>query len=100
MDMVMVPFKFKNYISNLTKLVNSGQISMSIIDDSIRRILRVKFIAGLFEHPKTNRSLLGMVGNPREIAREAVHKSLVLLKNGNKGSSGSTTVGTTIVVGI
>ncbi|GLJ58470.1 hypothetical protein SUGI_1486010 [Cryptomeria japonica] len=91
MDMVMVPFKFKNYISNLTKLVNSGQISMSKIDDSIRRILRVKFIAGLFEHPKTDRSLLGMVGNPRNSQRSGSQVT---------GSSGSMTVGTTIVVGI
>ncbi|GLJ58469.1 hypothetical protein SUGI_1451010 [Cryptomeria japonica] len=85
MDMVMVPFKFENYISNLIELVNSGQISMSIIDDAIRRILRVKFIVGFFKHPKTDRSLLGMVGNPVKIAREAVRKSLVLLKNRNGG---------------
>lgn len=83
-DMVMVPFKFQTYIDELTALVNSNVISMSRIDDAVRRILRVKFVAGLFEHPKTDRSLLGMVGNlaHRELAREAVRKSLVLLKNG------------------
>ncbi|GLJ25072.1 hypothetical protein SUGI_0479650 [Cryptomeria japonica] len=60
----------ENYISNLKELVNSGQISISRIDDAVRRILTVKFIVGLFEHPKTDRSLLGMVGNlaHREIA--------------------------------
>lgn len=86
-DMVMVPFNFEKFISNFTEVANSGEISMSRIDDAVRRILRVKLIAGLFEHPKTDRSLLGMVGNPahREIAREAVQKSLVLLKNGNRG---------------
>ncbi|KAH9324700.1 hypothetical protein KI387_004878, partial [Taxus chinensis] len=135
-DMVMVPFQFQTFINNLTDLVKTDQISMSRIDDAVRRILRVKFIAGLFEQPKTNRSLLGMVGNPahRVIAREAVRKSLVLLKNGKtpeklllplnknakrilvagshadnlgyqcggwtiswEGSSGATTIGTTIL---
>lgn len=57
---------------------------MSRIDDAVERILRVKFIAGLFENPLTDRSLLDTVGSKihRELAREAVRKSLVLLKNG------------------
>ncbi|KAK9115856.1 hypothetical protein Sjap_014803 [Stephania japonica] len=56
---------------------------MDRIDDAVRRILRVKFVSGIFEHPMADRSLLGMVGDEkhREVAREAVRKSLVLLKN-------------------
>ncbi|GLJ25075.1 hypothetical protein SUGI_0479680 [Cryptomeria japonica] len=62
--------KMNSDSNNLKELVNSGKISISRIDDAVRRILTVKFIVGLFEHPKTDRSLLGMVGNlaHREIA--------------------------------
>ncbi|XP_052186954.1 uncharacterized protein LOC127797836 isoform X2 [Diospyros lotus] len=83
-DMVMVPFRYKLFLEDLTCLVESGKISISRIDDAVERILRVKFIAGLFEHPLTDRSLLDTVGCKlhRELAREAVRKSLVLLKNG------------------
>ncbi|XP_019052367.1 PREDICTED: lysosomal beta glucosidase-like [Nelumbo nucifera] len=83
-DMVMIPFKYQRFITDLTDLVTTGQVPVSRIDDAVRRILRVKFIAGLFEQPMANRSLLGLVGQKRhrELAREAVRKSLVLLKNG------------------
>ncbi|WZY70590.1 hypothetical protein YC2023_002830 [Brassica napus] len=83
-DMVMVPFKYERFIHDLTDLVQSGEVPMARIDDAVERILRVKFVAGLFEHPLTDRSLLGTVGctEHRELGREAVRKSLVLLKNG------------------
>ncbi|KAG2311973.1 hypothetical protein Bca4012_026493 [Brassica carinata] len=83
-DMVMVPFKYERFIYDLTDLVQSGEVSMARIDDAVERILRVKFVAGLFEHPLTDRSLLGTIGckEHRELGREAVRKSLVLLKNG------------------
>jgi beta-glucosidase len=57
---------------------------MSRIDDAVRRILRVKFTMGLFEHPLADYSLVKQLGSQehRELAREAVRKSLVLLKNG------------------
>ncbi|KAL1222051.1 putative beta-D-xylosidase 6 [Cardamine amara subsp. amara] len=83
-DMVMVPFKYEQFIQDMTNLVESGEISMARVNDAVERILRVKFVAGLFEHPLTDRSLLPTVGckEHRELAREAVRKSLVLLKNG------------------
>ncbi|GMG98318.1 hypothetical protein Nepgr_000158 [Nepenthes gracilis] len=83
-DMVMVPLRYDKFLEDLTNLVESGEIPMSRIDDAVERILRVKFAAGLFEHHFTNRSLLNTVGCQlhRELAREAVQKSLVLLKNG------------------
>ncbi|KAH0893378.1 hypothetical protein HID58_055807 [Brassica napus] len=83
-DMVMVPYKYEKFINELTSLVKDGKILMSRIDDAVERILRLKFTAGLFEHPFSDRSLLKFVGckEHREIAREAVRKSLVLLKNG------------------
>ncbi|XP_010256651.1 PREDICTED: uncharacterized protein LOC104596995 isoform X1 [Nelumbo nucifera] len=83
-DMVMVPFRYNEFMDALVYLVESGEIPMSRIDDAVERILRVKFVAGLFEHPFTDRSLLDMVGCKmhRKLAQEAVRKSLVLLKNG------------------
>ncbi|GFP91203.1 beta-glucosidase bogh3b [Phtheirospermum japonicum] len=83
-DMVMVPFRYELFLDEFLSLVEAGEISMARIDDAVERILRVKFISGVFEHPLTDRSLLDVVGcKPhRELAREAVRKSLVLLKNG------------------
>jgi len=82
-DMSMAPSSWYSFITNLKALVNSSQVSQSRIDDAVRRILRIKFRAGLFEHPYTDRTLLSSFGSAehREVAREAVRKSLVLLKN-------------------
>ncbi|CAA7401324.1 unnamed protein product [Spirodela intermedia] len=72
------------FISDLTDLVLSGQVTISRIEDAVRRILRVKLVIGLFERPMADRSLSGMLGHAahRTLAREAVRRSLVLLKNG------------------
>ncbi|MBN2442450.1 MAG: glycoside hydrolase family 3 C-terminal domain-containing protein [Spirochaetales bacterium] len=94
-DMLMEPNSWQSCISNLRTLVNNGQIPQSRIDDAVSRILRVKFKLGLFENPYANRNLLNTVGSAahRAVAREAVRKSLVLLKNENvlplSGNSGS-----------
>ncbi|CAL4964557.1 unnamed protein product [Urochloa decumbens] len=87
-DMVMIPYTYTEFISDLTALVNNGTIPMSRIDDAVRRILRVKFTMGLFESPYGDATLAGELGKPehRELAREAVRRSLVLLKNGGKGA--------------
>ncbi|GAA0171320.1 glucosidase [Lithospermum erythrorhizon] len=84
-DMVMVPESFTEYIDALTSLVKNNVIPMSRIDDAVMRILRVKFTMGLFENPMGDLSLANQLGSKehRELAREAVRKSLVLLKNGN-----------------
>ncbi|XP_057808276.1 uncharacterized protein LOC131022769 isoform X1 [Salvia miltiorrhiza] len=87
-DMVMVPYTYLEFIEELTNLVKKGVISMSRIDDAVERILRVKFIMGLFEQPLSDRTMLRHLGSQehRQLAREAVRKSLVLLKNGKDGS--------------
>ncbi|XP_061358060.1 uncharacterized protein LOC133302315 isoform X4 [Gastrolobium bilobum] len=86
-DMVMVAFRFEQFIEDLTFLIESGQVPISRIDDAVERILRVKFAAGLFEFPLSDRSLLDIVGcKVRDLAREAVRRSLVLLKNGKDRS--------------
>ncbi|KAF3579692.1 hypothetical protein DY000_02031884 [Brassica cretica] len=84
-DMVMVPWEYKEFLEKLTNLVNGGYIPMSRIDDAVRRVLRVKFSLGLFENPFAEESSLATeFGSEehREVAREAVRKSMVLLKNG------------------
>lgn len=47
----MVPYNYQEYIKDMTDLVNMNVIPMSRIDDAVRRILRVKYIMGLFENP-------------------------------------------------
>lgn len=59
---IMVPFDYKKFLEDLIFLVESGRISMSRIDDAVERILRVKFVSGLFEHPFSDSSLLDVVG--------------------------------------
>lgn len=83
-DMVMVPIKFSEFIDDLTNLVKNKYIPMDRIDDAVGRILQVKFISGLFEKPLADLSLVNELGKQehRNLAREAVRKSLVLLKNG------------------
>ncbi|WVZ14226.1 hypothetical protein V8G54_011792 [Vigna mungo] len=83
-DMVMVPLNFTEFIDGLTYLVKNNAIPMSRINDAVKRILRVKFAMGLFENPLADHSLVHQLGSKkhRKLAREAVRKSLVLLKNG------------------
>jgi len=85
MDMVMVPFDYKTFISTLTAAVENGDVPIERIDDAVRRILRVKAWLGMFENPFGREDLLPEVGSAehRQVAREAVRKSLVLLKNEN-----------------
>lgn len=82
-DMNMVPYNYKRYINTLTEAVESGDVPEARIDDAVRRILTVKFKLGLFERPTSDPALLDVVGHAdhRALAREAVAKSLVLLKN-------------------
>jgi len=89
LDMVMIPNGPKqqnNYIQFVTylkELVNEGKVSQERIDDAVTRILRIKFMMKLFERPYTDKKLLSSVGSPkhREVARQSVRESLVLLKN-------------------
>jgi beta-glucosidase len=79
----MVPFDAAKFIDTLTQAVENGDVPLSRIDDAVHRILLVKFEFGLFERPFADPALLDQVGSEahRAVAREAVHKSLVLLKN-------------------
>ncbi|KAK8951271.1 Beta-xylosidase/alpha-L-arabinofuranosidase 2 [Platanthera zijinensis] len=83
-DMVMIPTNYVKFIKDLTTLVNDKIVSMSRIDDAVSRILHLKFSVGLFDYPYADLSFADQLGRKehRELAREAVRKSLVLLKNG------------------
>ncbi|XP_059430405.1 uncharacterized protein LOC132164014 [Corylus avellana] len=83
-DMVMVPYRYELFVKDLISLVKEEKIPMERIDDAVERILRVKFVAGLFELNSSDRPSLDTIGCKlhRDLAREAVRKSLVLLKNG------------------
>lgn len=85
-DMFMVSEKWKEFIAQLKQHVRRGSVPMERIDDAVRRILTVKHAYGLFDKPRPAQrpwSNHASFGSPehRELAREAVRKSLVLLKN-------------------
>ena len=85
-DMNMVPYDYVRFIDTMQQAVAKGDIKEDRIDDAVRRILTVKFMLGLFNHPKTKRELSSSIRSEEhlELAREAVRKSLVLLKNENE----------------
>jgi beta-glucosidase len=85
-DMVMVPEDWLSALENLVAQVQSGEISEARIDEAVLRILKVKFESGLMQRglPSTQgRPLRSQVGSQehRDLARDAVRRSLVLLKN-------------------
>ncbi|MEO1188650.1 MAG: glycoside hydrolase family 3 N-terminal domain-containing protein [Pseudomonadota bacterium] len=87
-DMYMAPDSWEGLWHSTYKHVQSGRIPMERLDDAVRRILRVKMNAGLFDNPvkPSERPLAGdesLLGAPehRAIARQSVRESLVLLKN-------------------
>lgn len=69
----------------VVELVESGEIPVSRIDVSVRRLLKDKFTLGLFDNPYVDLDKVDIVGNPTfvEKGKEAQRKSLVLLKNDN-----------------
>ena len=90
LDMFMAPDSWKGLYENTLAQVKSGQIPMERLNDAVRRILRVKVRAGMFEKPKPSArpyagqfNLLGSSAH-RAVARQAVRESLVLLKNQGK----------------
>jgi len=91
LDMAMIPYgagetnNYIDFITDLKDLVNSGAVPISRVDDAVRRILRVKFDMGLFDTPQTETdpALTQAIGSDahRQIARQCVRESVVLLKN-------------------
>jgi beta-glucosidase len=85
-DMFMLPENWQQFIHHLHNHVELGTVPISRINDAVRRILSVKFASGLFNSPRPSERIwandvsFGAIAH-RNIAREAVRKSLVLLKN-------------------
>jgi beta-glucosidase len=101
LDMIMISQYYSKFIETLNEAVKRGDVPITRIDDAVRRILKVKFELGLFERPFAERDLLPLVGSPehRVVAREAVRKSLVLLKNNNSVLPVSKKISSVIVAG-
>ncbi len=92
LDMAMIPAgpgehnNYIDFIKDLKALVAEGKVPMDRIDDAVRRILRVKVQMGLFQNPYTDPSLTAKIGSAehRQVARDCVRQSLVLLKNSHQ----------------
>ncbi|HEU4852880.1 MAG TPA: glycoside hydrolase family 3 N-terminal domain-containing protein [Telluria sp.] len=80
-DMVMVPDDWKEFIANTIKQVEGGQIPMARIDDAVTRIIRVKLRANMRKPSASSFAGKQSALEAKALAREAVRKSLVLLKN-------------------
>ncbi len=90
LDMYMAPDSWKGLYESTLKHVKDGTIPMERLNDAVRRILRVKLLSGIFQKgaPSSrvnagNESLLALTKH-RDVARQAVRESLVLLKNNNQ----------------
>lgn len=83
LDMFMAPDSWRGLYVNTLAQARSGEISAARLDDAVRRILRVKAKLGVFDRDRALEGRTDVLGSPdhRGLAREAVRKSLVLLKN-------------------
>lgn len=81
-DMSMVPSSY-SFSDILVSLVKEGKVPMSRIDDAVRRILRVKFQLGLFEHPVPSAAAMANFARPAdaEVSLQAARETMTLLKN-------------------
>ena len=90
LDMYMAPDSWKGLYESTLQHVKDGTINIERLDDAVRRILRVKLLSGIFQKgaPSTranagNENLLALPEH-KNVARQAVRESLVLLKNNNQ----------------
>jgi beta-glucosidase len=84
LDMSMIPLDATGFTTNLTKAVADGKVTEDRINQSVARILTLKFRLGLFEHPLVDAGAANAaVENPaaHQLARKAAQESLVLLRN-------------------
>ena len=92
------------YRGNLAQLVKEGRVSVDLVDDAVRRILRKKFEMGLFDDPyrySDEKRAEKALNNPdhRKAALEVAQKSIVLLKNENQTLPISKSVKTIAFIG-
>ena len=81
-DMSMVPNDFSFY-DLLIEAVKNKEVSISRIDDAVKRILRLKFNLGLFDNPYPEKEAISNFGKPQyqALALDAAHEAMTLLKN-------------------
>jgi beta-glucosidase len=76
------------YLAAVRRGIKNGNISMSIIDERVKEVLRVKFWLGLFDHPYVqDPAQAGLIVHNKpaqELALKAAHEGIVLLKNDNR----------------
>ena len=87
--MVMVPEDWRTLYDNMLAQVRSGEITQARVDEAVTRILKVKFEFGLMERSLPSEraaAFADSIGSEahRELARDAVRRSLVMLKNDNE----------------
>lgn len=84
-DMSMVPYDYSFY-DTLIELAKDGEVPMKRIDEAVSRILRVKYMLGLFEKPYPNKNLVQRVATyaSREVNLQAAQEAMTLLKNDGK----------------
>ena len=84
-DMFMQPYQAADVMKSIVNAVENGKITKERVDDAVTRILRVKMEMGLFEDPmqKNTKSKVTELGSDeyRDIAKQLVEKSLVMVKN-------------------
>jgi beta-glucosidase len=81
---VDVELPFSGTYPNLSTLVNQGQVSQAAIDRSVTRVLKAKFLAGLFDDPYVDPAYAEKITNSPEhqqLALKAARESIILLKN-------------------
>jgi beta-glucosidase len=98
-DSEMVSTNIRDYGE---QLLSQGKITMARLDDAVRRILRIKFRAGLFEHPYVDQTKASdpssfLTASDRAAARKAGGESMVLLKNANQTLPLSATKSTAVI---
>ena len=83
--MIMPPYNYKSFYSDMYKALANGDINLSRVDDAVERILKIKIELDLFDQLPNDSLKLETVGSQKhkELARRAVRESQVLLKNEN-----------------
>lgn len=90
------------YGEHLAKAVKNGDVSQDYLDDSVRRMLKLKFQMGLFDHPFVDEKLASAtLVSPKnlEVARRVARESIVMLKNENETLPLSKNIKTIAVIG-
>jgi beta-glucosidase len=101
-DMQLYDFAHAFYQETLCDLVRSGELPQAVLDTAVSRVLRVKFMLGLFEHPYVDETLSDrVVHTPAHVAlaKEVARKAVCLLKNQGDVLPLSRDLGTIAVLG-